>query len=274
MFSGDNSYLSYNSLQNAFAITVIKVEINPNASTGLILYNGQVNNGLDYIALLLRNGFVELHYDLGFGPTTIVSNSTISLQEWHIIEVWRNGPQGQLIVDNLIPAVGAVSQGTMLQLGDSLYLGGVRQYFTLPVELDIETGFNGCIRMLTVSSADVPISLISSAIDGAGIGECSNVLACLNDPCQNGATCSNTNFDSSFSCSCLAGFTGATCDTIVTDCADPFYCSNGGECFPVLTDNVLVDNCECSLPFEGETCTESELVKPVHCVIIVICLLF
>ncbi len=257
-------------MKNAFAVTVLKVEINPNTSTGLVLYNGQSNNGPDYIALLLRNGYVELHYDLGFGPTAIISNNTISLHEWHVIEVWRNGPNGQLIIDDTFPVSGEVAEGTMLQLGDSLFLGGVKYYTVLPVELDIKTGFNGCIRMLTVSSSNIPINLISSANDGAQIGECSNVLECLNDPCQNGGMCSNLAFDSSFSCSCLAGFTGKTCDTIVTECTNPSFCSNGGKCFPVVMGNVSTDMCECSLPFEGQTCTDSELIKLLSSSIIII----
>lgn len=47
-------------------------------------------------------------------------------------------------------------------------------------------------------------------------------------PCMNGATCSNTG-QGSYTCSCRPGFTGASCETQVNECAgNP--CRNGGSC--------------------------------------------
>ena len=246
----------YKSLQNVYGIMKLKLSINPNASTGLILYNGQLE-GIDYIAILLRNGLVEFHYELGFGPTVITSNSTISLHSWHVIEVIRNGPMGQLIVDDLVPVV-KNGMGTILNLGnDYLYLGGVPDYLALPDELDIKTGFSGCIRQLAVSLSDEPEDLIYSALSGVDIGDCSEVLMCLSDPCHNGATCVDDGFDNTFKCLCTPWFTGVTCDTEVTQCVNNI-CENEGECFPKLVNNSLMEVCKCSLPFGGDTCSESE----------------
>lgn len=47
-------------------------------------------------------------------------------------------------------------------------------------------------------------------------------------PCMNGATCSNTG-QGSYTCSCRPGFTGASCEIQVNECAgNP--CRNGGSC--------------------------------------------
>lgn len=47
-------------------------------------------------------------------------------------------------------------------------------------------------------------------------------------PCKNGATCTNTG-QGSYTCSCQPGYTGATCETEVDECA-PGPCRNGGSC--------------------------------------------
>lgn len=47
-------------------------------------------------------------------------------------------------------------------------------------------------------------------------------------PCMNGATCSNTG-QGSYTCSCRPGYTGASCEMEVNECAgNP--CRNGGSC--------------------------------------------
>lgn len=47
-------------------------------------------------------------------------------------------------------------------------------------------------------------------------------------PCVNGATCSNTG-QGSYTCSCRPGFTGASCEIQVNECAGS-PCRNGGSC--------------------------------------------
>lgn len=257
LFNGESSYISYDSLQSAYATVNIRFEINSNATDGLFLFNGQANNGIDYIAVLLRNSTVELLFNLGDGYTKVVANNTISMNEWHTIEVQRNGPQGLLIVDESFPVTNTSVEGTILNLGDSLYLGGVSDYSVLPNELASVSGFKGCIRNLSYNNND-PIDLIDTAINGAMIEECSDVLACLNDPCQNGGICSDQDFNSSFSCSCAVGYTDQTCDTMITECSDPDICSNGGDCIPEVVNNTLIETCVCSLPYGGSTCSDSE----------------
>ena len=246
-------------MTNVYGTTRLRFQVYPKASTGLILYNKQLD-GPDYVAVILRNTFIEFHYNLGSGPNVVISNSSLTPWEWHTVEVIRNGPQGQVIVDNSIPAVGT-GNGSVLTLGDNLYLGGVSNYSVLPSELGIGIGFNGCIQDFTVFPSDEPVDLVKSAIWGVDIGDCSEALACLNHSCHNGATCAYDSLNSIPLCYCGPGFTGVTCDTVSSECIDTSVCENGGKCTLEQVNNSFVDVCKCSLPFGGNTCSESEFYQ-------------
>lgn len=254
-FLSGNSYLSYPGIENAFAVTIIMLEINPTSPEGLILYNSQFNHILgDYIALVLRNSTIELWLNLGSGSLTI-SSSPINLSQWHIIEVERMGPNGKLIVDNAVPVTGtAPGSSSMLQLGSDLHIGGISEYSNLAPELEIYGGLSGCVRQLEVQMEVVDI--LDNLIGSANIGDCSQHLLCLTSPCSNGSTCMDVE-PGSYVCICAAGYTGELCDTLITECANN-PCANNGVCYPEISDGKLLEKCDCSLPYAGENCTESK----------------
>ncbi|XP_068597166.1 delta-like protein D [Brachionichthys hirsutus] len=70
-------------------------------------------------------------------------------------------------------------------------------------------------------------------------------------PCQNGATCTNTG-QGSYTCSCLPGYTGASCEIQVSECSGS-PCRNGGSC----TDNDNGYACSCPPGFYGNNCALS-----------------
>ncbi|XP_074046823.1 sushi, nidogen and EGF-like domain-containing protein 1 isoform X1 [Macrotis lagotis] len=74
-----------------------------------------------------------------------------------------------------------------------------------------------------------------------------DVNECDSDPCQNGGTC--THGINSFSCQCLPGFKGPTCGTVESPC-DAKDCQNGGEC---QARNGTAE-CMCQPGYTGESC--------------------
>ena len=210
-FTGE-SYIAHDSLSNVFAMTSLTLEIRPSSPNGLLLYNQQAG-GVDYIAVLLRDGRVEFWYNLGSGAATISSQGPLELDVWHTIEVYRSGASGHLIVDDTLPVSGS-SEGsfTGLQLGDPLFIGGVSDGVSsdLPPRIREVGGYQGCIR--TVTSHTVPILLVSDANYGAGVEECP-LLPCTNSPCLNNGLCFVESGDGStdHQCLCSLPFTGETC---------------------------------------------------------------
>lgn len=76
--------------------------------TGLILYNGQLDDGTgDFISLGMRNRRVELRLDVGSGPA-IVTTDPIELDAWHTITIKRDGKDGQSRLRYFCSLIGTV----------------------------------------------------------------------------------------------------------------------------------------------------------------------
>jgi len=67
---------------------------------------------------------------------------------------------------------------------------------------------------------------------------------CLDNPCQNGGTC--TDGINSFTCHCVEGFTGSNCETDINECS-PNPCQNGGTC----TNGINSFACHCVEGYTG-----------------------
>ena len=251
-FDGRASFIAYPTLDDAFYITFLYLEIRPALPDGLILLNTQIN-GPDFIAIALRGGRAEFWYDLGQGAVSIVSTVSLSLNEWHSIQVSRTGRNGRVVVDDALPVSGS-SPGyfSLLQISSDLYLGGSPSLSSLPKQLQSLNSFNGCIRELrTTQLTSSLVNLISDASASQGIMECQILDICNSSTCFNGGTCINT--IESFVCHCLPGFTGVQCEIDLCVVSNP--CQNNGVCF---VDGMDLLQCNCSAPFTGQTCSNSE----------------
>ena len=242
-------------LTNSFSTTSLYLEVRPASLDGLVLVNYQLG-GVDFIAIAMRDGIVELWYDLGQGPVTITSRTPVSLEEWHSILVSRSGRLGELMVDDT-PAVSGTSPGsfTMLQVNSDLYVGGAPMPVSLPVELRSLSWFNGCIREIRTQVQGSTLDLIADAISGQGVSECPALDVCDVTTCSNNGICTNT--VDSFVCECVPGFTGSRCEVDLCIVSSP--CLNNGICYAEDGDVLL---CNCSAPFTGPTCTERKYQSP------------
>ncbi|XP_070177359.1 protein crumbs-like isoform X2 [Littorina saxatilis] len=78
--------------------------------------------------------------------------------------------------------------------------------------------------------------------------------SCADNLCLNGATCENDQNSSSFSCSCVPGYTGALCDNAIDYCQG-FPCNNGTCINDAARQNYT---CHCSTGFTGDACEINE----------------
>ena len=70
---------------------------------------------------------------------------------------------------------------------------------------------------------------------------------CIQMPCQNGATCINT--DGSYMCTCAPGWSGPNCARDLNECEE-LQCANGGTC--INTPGSFT--CLCDIGWTGPTC--------------------
>lgn len=70
-FDGD-AYLELPTLENVGMSFALEIWFLTRSPDGVLLYNGQMGGGGDFIALNLRNGHLEFSYNLGSGLATLV----------------------------------------------------------------------------------------------------------------------------------------------------------------------------------------------------------
>lgn len=214
LFDGD-SYAKLATLK-AYSKVSIRITLTAFAPDGVILYNGQTSQGDgDYIAILLKNSFVELRFNLGSGSVVLKSPSPIQLGKSFVIEVNRHLSEAHLSVD-LQDNVTGKSEGPhkLLDLGDNLFVGGTPYSNVKKISsvLAMRKNFTGCIGSFVVNQQ--AISLENDALeDSAKIvksGTC-DTKGCSELFCKNDATCELE--DSRFICSCHDEFTGLQCES-------------------------------------------------------------
>lgn len=77
-----------------------------------------------------------------------------------------------------------------------------------------------------------------------------NIDDCLNNKCQNNATC--VDLVDSYQCKCPAGFMGDYCEKKIPFCTEQYNpCKNNARC----VDHDTYYTCECLPGFKGENCS-------------------
>uniref|UniRef100_A0A674PRB3 FAT atypical cadherin 3a n=1 Tax=Takifugu rubripes TaxID=31033 RepID=A0A674PRB3_TAKRU len=222
-----------------------------------------------------------------------ISGSQINDGSWHTVTLELNRNFSSLTLDNRY-AEG--SQNLLFKkteqnsLPDNVYLCVILLYFIHQVQskshdlLDAQKdpqvleGFQGCLDSVIINNNELPLhNKRSHYAEVVGLTEIKLgcVLypdVCLQQPCQNGATCTSHPSGGEpvyvkpmksnlivtflpclpgFACSCGPQFTGAYCETEVTACV-PSPCQNGGACKSI--GNAFF--CSCRRGFKGLTCGE------------------
>lgn len=157
-------------MRNAFRSLRIYIEFKPNSYNGLLLYSGQEPNlDGDFIAIILREGFVEFRMDCGMGEGIIRSDLPINLNAWNTIDIYRDGRNAWMQLNQGRQIFGH-SKGLFSRITFRLetFLGGSPNISQISDRIEVNNGFEGCVRNLKIN--DRLYDLYNDTIDGIDIG--------------------------------------------------------------------------------------------------------
>lgn len=200
-----------------------------------------------------------LTWNLGFGPRRIFTQKPIDFKEGTIktsfdIKVGRIGREAWLSVDNNINitgrAAGSLSRMDVLPI---LFIGGheISNFSTLPHDLPLHSGFQGCIFDVQLKSGLVAVPLLETrGVKGRGVGQC-GTQECHRHACQHDGAC--LHHGATFSCICQDGWYGPLCAQASNPCdTGNNRCSVGSTCVPLITGY----ECDCPLGKAGRYCEQ------------------
>ena len=255
-FSGD-SYLAYPRPKHVLRRLSVRIKFKTQTvSDSLLLFAAQNYDGSgDFLSLTIKDKHLEFIFDTGSGPAVIRSRGNVSRDTWHDVTLSRKLRDGSLTFDNEQPVTGK-SAGTTrgLNIKMPFYFGGLNfDKYKLSSNLGNVSGFSGCIGEIELGGKYM--RLVEDAVDSFNVAECSLLSPCDSDPCKNGGECQEKD-GGTFSCTCLSGFSGDTCDVQETICGVVQPCQNNGVC----SGNSTHFTCYCPWGFTGNECGESEFV--------------
>ncbi|XP_044727463.1 basement membrane-specific heparan sulfate proteoglycan core protein-like isoform X3 [Chrysoperla carnea] len=258
----------------------LKMSLRFNPATlkdGLLFYCGESEEGNgDFTSLAIKDGRLEFKIDTGTGPVTVRSNSELKPGKWVIVTAMKMGSEVRLMLDGESPLSVKSTSQKPINLQTPLYVGGFdKQRVTLNNNVDVNSGFEGCISGVEVSGEN--LVLVTSAVDAANVQDCSNIQPrnpyrtndygesennnrrpsrpprnpCDSSPCTNNGRCHQIREDEFF-CTCIEGYTGSHCEIAPNMCDKLRPCQNGGTCSGSETEY----KCDCPLFYSGRNCEQ------------------
>ncbi|XP_070562238.1 agrin-like [Ptychodera flava] len=258
-FAG-TSYIAFHTMKGFFSVD-IEMEFRSLSEDGLLLFNGQKEDGKgDYLSLAIRQGFVEMRYDLGSGPAVLKSTVPVVVNQWHKLKASRNKRDGELSVDDE-PDVTGFSPPKLsgLNVELDLFIGsapeGTDEVYR---RVGVNGGFNGCLKSLRVNGISYSLNFPGpDVLYGRQVGECGE-NPCKTRPCQNGATCIASDAES-FKCICIEPYLGPLCADVFIDPCEGHMCAAGSTCKGLVKGGYM---CLCPLGKKGEMC-DMDIPPPV-----------
>ncbi|MCJ8729669.1 hypothetical protein PDJAM_G00109160 [Pangasius djambal] len=237
-----------------------------NRQAGIVFYRESKDPAI------LKRATEDIHYYFPEFPT--FTATWVLIATWHNVTFFGGSPVTPVNTFQVVLITDGELSFTIFQYhnvtwttgmhassgGDRSGLGGIaaqagfnagdgRRYFNIPgsrtddvveVETTTNVGYPGR-WVFRIDDAQVEVG---SCNDSASV--CPHLRPCLNggrciDDCITG--------NPSFTCSCLAGFTGRRCQIDIDECSS-YPCQNGGTC----TDGVNSFTCHCPPGFTGSLC--------------------
>uniref|UniRef100_A0A671S3Z8 Neurexin-1a-like n=1 Tax=Sinocyclocheilus anshuiensis TaxID=1608454 RepID=A0A671S3Z8_9TELE len=154
---------------------------------------------VDFFAIEMLDGLLYLLLDMGPGTTkTLAVNKKVNDGEWYHVDFQRDGRSGTISINTIRTPYQAPGNSEVLDLDDSLYLGGLPENkadMVFPTEVWtalLNYGYVGCIRDFFISGQSKDIRRIAEVQKAAGVkASCSKEAPkqCLSNPCQNNGIC-------------------------------------------------------------------------------------
>ncbi|XP_055376615.1 protein eyes shut [Condylostylus longicornis] len=213
----------------------------------------------DHLAVSFIQGYIMLTWNLGGGPRRIFTQKPIDFRldaprVPYEIKVGRIGRQAWLSVDGKFNITGrSPGSVTRMDVIPILYLGGheIVNFNTLPHDLPLHSGFQGCIYDVSLKSGQVTVPLQETrGVRGRGVGQC-GTRECHRHACQHDGAC--LQHGATFTCICQEGWYGPLCAQHVNPC-DSFNnkCSEDSTCVPLVNGY----ECDCPIGKTGKNCDE------------------
>ncbi|XP_070534046.1 protein eyes shut homolog [Ptychodera flava] len=138
----------------------------------------------------------------------------VASEQWNTVEVGRTDRSGYVILND-VETKGTLTSGLRsLDVTTLFYLGGVSHYEKLPANAmtDNPSSYKGCVRQLIINNRDYELNL-QGAVEGQDVLDCDGT-ACGYNVCKNNGACAPVG-TMDFVCSCFWPLTGKTCEESV-----------------------------------------------------------
>uniref|UniRef100_A0A7N8Y7Z2 Neurexin 1a n=1 Tax=Mastacembelus armatus TaxID=205130 RepID=A0A7N8Y7Z2_9TELE len=180
---------------------------------------------VDFFAIEMLDGHLYLLLDMGSGTTkTKAIDKKVNDGEWYHVDFQRDGRSGTISVNSFRTAYTAPGDSEILDLDDTLYLGGLpedRAGLIFPTEVWtalLNYGYVGCVRDLFVDGQSKDIRRLAEAQRAVGVKpSCSREppKQCLSNPCQHNGICREG--WNRYVCDCSGtGYLGRSCERDAT----------------------------------------------------------
>ncbi|CAH0697416.1 unnamed protein product [Spodoptera exigua] len=182
-FSGA-SWLALRALRGAYKRVRVRIRVRPERARGVLLLTGEHDDlSGDYLALMLRNGHVELRFDCGSGAGILRSPEPVRLGHWNTISVYRHRWDAWLRLNNGKRVRGR-SKGlfSRMTFREPVWVGGAGNTTGLQSKLGLSDGLLGCVDFLRINGDTY--QLMKDAVATLDIAECAPTLAPWKPPIE------------------------------------------------------------------------------------------